>query len=62
MMDGVEAHSCGVRLAAKWKMDLGDTNMIIIYLNNLESWFYNDMNISYKIKHVMFGNGNSDVP
>ena len=30
-MDGVEAHSCGVRLAAEKKIDLGDTGMMIIY-------------------------------
>ena len=31
VMEGVEAHSCGVRLAAETKMYLGDTDMIIIY-------------------------------
>ena len=30
-MEGVEAHSCGVRLAAEKKMYLGDTDMITIY-------------------------------
>jgi len=38
-MDGVEAHSCGVRLAAKWKMDLGDTdNRYDNYLSSIASF------------------------